>query len=289
MSEHVRERDKERSERFKKERMAYVGLLAAGLVHEVRTPLHAIQLNVEMLSEDTDLLPVEVRDKFARRCKRVYEEVKSLTRVLDAFLTFARPPRLSPEPTDLNEFLREFIDHERAGMERTDIGIRQQLPKDMYPVSLDKLQFTHVLLNLFRNARESIEQRREQESCDVQGEILLASEEDEKEIAFTVSDNGVGLAEEDVEKIFEVFYTTKPKGTGLGLGIVRRIVEDHKGRIVASPRRLVGKEAKDTPKDTLEVPEATVEESGTSLDIVGATFRVTLPRVLFLGYGDEME
>jgi len=260
MPENARERDKERAERFKKERMAYVGLLAAGLVHEARTPLHAIQLNAEMLLEDTDLLPVELQDKFSRRCKRMYDEVKSLTRVLDAFLTFARPPRLAPEPTDINQFLREFIEYERMEMERAEIVITQHLSRDMYPVSLDKHQFRHVLLNLFRNAKESIEQRRDQEDSDCSGEIGVASEEDEKEIVFTVSDNGVGLNEDDVEKIFEVFYTTKPKGTGLGLGIVRRIVEDHHGRIVASP----GNDG-------------------------GAVFRVTLPRVLFLGYDEENE
>jgi signal transduction histidine kinase len=258
MVEHTSEREKERTERFKKERMAYVGLLAAGLVHEARTPLHAIQLNVEMLSEDTELLPSAVRDKFARRCKRVYDEVKSLTKVLDAFLTFARPPRLAPEPADMNQFLREFIEYERAEMDEAGVAITQHLSKDMYPVSLDTHQFTHVLLNLFRNAKESIEQRRERESYDFEGDILISSEEDEKEISFTVADNGIGLAEGDEEKIFEVFYTTKPKGTGLGLGIVRRIVEDHNGRIVA----LGGRDG-------------------------GALFRVTLPRVLFLGYGEE--
>jgi signal transduction histidine kinase len=123
---------------------------------------------------------------------------------------------------------------------------------------LDKHQFTHVLLNLFRNAKESIDQRREKEECDFEGEITVSSEEYGKEISFSVTDNGLGLEEGVEEKIFEVFYTTKPKGTGLGLGIVRRIVEDHHGSIVAS-----------SCKDG------------------GAAFKVTLPRVLFLEFGEE--
>lgn len=250
-----RRRDREQSEKDRQERLAYVGALAAGLVHEVRTPLHAIQLNVQLLSEDLDALPPDCRKRYARRIQRVYSEVKSLTHTLESFLTFARPPRLDPTPTDLNRFLRELVEFAKPEMDEAGVHIEEDLAPVMYPVILDHSQFTHVLLNLLRNAKEAIEQRRESDAEDIEGWIRLSTEEDEREITLRIEDNGIGIDPEHESKIFDVFFTTKEKGTGLGLGIVRRIVEDHRGTIRA-----------------LSTPER------------GATFDIVLPRGHFLEF-----
>lgn len=230
-----RRQKKEERERLRRERLAYVGILAAGLVHEVRTPLNAIQLNAQMLAEDVESLSPEMRQKFERRTKRIYNEVKSLSSTLDAFLTFARPPRLDPTPIDLNRFLRELIEFAQPEMTAADIRVESELAPDMYPVVLDQNQFNHVLLNLFRNAREAIEQRREKENAGFESLIRVTTKESDNRIWLGVEDNGIGIPPENEEHIFEVFYTTKPKGTGLGLGIVRRIVEDHRGTIEIVP------------------------------------------------------
>ena len=103
-------REKEQEERLRRERLAYVGALAAGLVHEVRTPLHAIQLNAQLLTEDVEKLPTEIRKRYERRSMRIYTEVKALSKTLESFLTFARPPRLEPLPVDLNRILRELLE-----------------------------------------------------------------------------------------------------------------------------------------------------------------------------------
>lgn len=248
----------EQEERTRRERLAYVGALAAGLVHEVRTPLHAIQLNAQMLAEDVDKLPPEMRAKFERRCKRVYSEVKNLTRTLDAFLTFARPPKLDPTPTDLNHFLRELLDFVQPEMDSAEVRMDVELAHDMYPVVMDQGQFTHVVLNLLRNAKEAVEMRREKEAEEFEGRVRVATSEGDDHLQLIIEDNGIGIAPEDEERIFEVFYTTKPKGTGLGLGIVRRIVEDHRGTIVVEP-----------------IPPP------------GARFLITLPRGRFLEFRKE--
>lgn len=230
-----RRRDAEKEEQARKERLAYVGVLAAGLVHEIKTPLHAIQLNAQMLVEDVDKLPTELRGRFERRCNRVHSEVQALSRMLDSFLNFVRPPRFDPTPTDLNHFLREIIEFIQPEMEAADIEIESNLADDMYPVVLDKNQFTQVILNLMRNARESIEAAREKADDPFAGRIVIATAEDEEYICLVIQDNGLGIDPENEERIFEVFYTTKPKGTGLGLGIVKRIVEDHRGHIRLDP------------------------------------------------------
>lgn len=251
-------REKEQEERLRRERLAYVGALAAGLVHEVRTPLHAIQLNAQLLTEDVEKLPTEIRKRYERRSMRIYTEVKALSKTLESFLTFARPPRLEPLPVDLNRFLRELLEFVQPEMDEAGVELQSQLARDMFPVVLDQNQFTHVMLNLLRNAREAIEQRREKEAAFTEGLIRVSTREEEKHILLVVEDNGIGIDPEDEDKIFEVFYTTKEKGTGLGLGIVKRIVEDHRGSIRVVTR-----------------------------DTRGAVFEIILPRGHFLEFRSD--
>ncbi len=225
-----RKRDDD-GEKTREERLAYVGVLAAGLIHEIKTPLHAILLTVQMLVEDSERLPPDLRPRFERRCRRVHQEVKSLARMLDAFLSFARPPKSDPTPTDLNRFVRELMEFAKPEMDEAGVALETNLAEDMYPVVLDKSQFTHVVLNLLKNARESIEAAREAAEEDFEGRIVVATAEDDEGISLVIQDNGLGISPGDEEKVFEFFYTTKPKGTGLGLAMVQRTIEEHRGRI----------------------------------------------------------
>ncbi len=235
-----RRRADEEDEKARQDRLAYVGVLAAGLVHEIKTPLHAILLTVQILVEDAEQLPPDLRPRFERRCKRIHVEVKSLARMLDAFLSFARPPKIDPVPTDLNSFLRGIVEFIQPEMDEAGIVIESNLANDMYPVVLDKNQFTHVILNILKNAMESIEALREKKAEDFEGRIIIATAEEEDGIALIIQDNGEGIKPGDEEKIFELFYTTKPKGNGLGLGIVRRTVEEHRGHIRVDPMQEQG-------------------------------------------------
>ncbi len=250
--------EKEQEERSRRERMAYVGALAAGLVHEVRTPLHAIQLNAQLLAEDVEKLPAEIRARYERRSQRIYTAVKALSKTLEMFLTFALPPRLEPEPVDLNRFMRELLEFVQPEMDEAGVLIESHLAEGMFPVMLDQNQFTHVMLNLLRNAREAIDQRREKEPDFAGGTVRVSTREGDKTIQLSVEDDGIGIVPDAEAKIFEVFYTTKQKGTGLGLGIVKRIVEDHRGSI-----RFLDREG------------------------AGACFEITLPRGHFLEFRPE--
>ncbi len=241
-------RNRENEQELRSQRLAYVGALAAGLVHEVRTPLNAIQLNAQLLAEDASNLPDNISSKFVKRSQRIYTEVKTLTKTLEMFLNFARPPRMETEPLDLNRYLRELCEFVQPEMDENGVELETHLAPDMYPVVIDQNQFTHVVLNILRNANEAIDQRRDR-GDEFEGRIKLSTFEDNKKIRIEIEDNGIGIDPTNEEKIFEVFYTTKEKGTGLGLGIVKRIIEDHRGNIEVSSR-----------------------------DSTGATFNIILPR-----------
>ena len=155
---------------------------------------------------------------------------------------------METEPLDLNRYLRELCEFVQPEMDENGVELETHLAPDMYPVVIDQNQFTHVILNILRNANEAIDQRHET-GDEFDGKVKLSTFETNKNIRIEIEDNGIGIDPANEDKIFEVFYTTKEKGTGLGLGIVKRIIEDHRGTIEVS-----------------------------SKDSTGATFNITLPR-----------
>jgi signal transduction histidine kinase len=256
MAPHRARKERTDPEQERRDRLAYIGTLAAGLVHEVRTPLNAIQLNAQLLDEDVERLPEHLRERFGRRTRRVTDQIREVVKTLDEFLTFARPPRMDPVPTDLNHFLRELIEFSAPEFHESGVRIERNLADDLYPVVMDKAQLNHVMLNLFRNAREACEMAGLEDDRWVR--VSTRELEDEGLIEIDVDDNGVGIEPDKEETIFDLFYSTKEKGTGLGLGIVRRIVEEHGGQI----------HAEDLPR-------------------AGARFVLRLPRGKFLEFKED--
>jgi len=208
--------------RLRSERLAYIGTLASGLAHEIRTPLNAIKMNADLLAEELDAVAPEKRQEFAARLERLRRETQRLSKTLDAFLQFARPPRLEPRPVDLASYLSEILEFFAPEARRHGIELRREFQEGLYPVSIDPHQFAQVVLNLLTNAREAIGE---------QGEIVVRTREVGDSVLVEVEDNGGGVRPGDEERIFQLFYSTKEQGTGLGLGIARRIVEEHGGTL----------------------------------------------------------
>jgi signal transduction histidine kinase len=213
------------SEARRQERLAYVGTLASGLAHEIRNPLNAIKLNVELLeSELTEGGKGGAADRgqTLKRLGRIRREADQLQTILSEFLAFARPPRMELMVTDLNRYLEDLIEFYEPECRRAGIAVRRDFARDAYPVRIDPAQFKNVILNLLVNAREAVGE---------QGEIAVSTRELDHAVEIRVADNGGGVAPELAEKVFEVFFSTKDQGTGLGLAIARRIVEEHGGRL----------------------------------------------------------
>jgi len=206
-----------------KDRLAYLGTMAGGLAHEVRSPLNSIHMNVELLERDGCLSgEPELEQKFKKRIARIKDEVTNLQKTLTEFLQFARPPGVKRLATDIRDFIHDVIEFIGEELSRSNIKIRFDIAEHSYPVLIDRRQMEQVLQNLIFNARDAM---------DGDGVILISTKEDDKNIFIDIEDNGPGIPEENKSRIYDAFFTTKSKGTGLGLGITRRIVDEHQGQL----------------------------------------------------------
>ncbi len=241
-------------EKMIRDRLAYIGTLAGGLAHEVRNPLNSIMLNTDMLMDQTGELPGEKAEKFRKRLSRIHQETKNLQNIVSEFLTFARPPRVELTPTDINDFFYDTIEFLREECDKKNIQIHFHFQKEMYPVLVDQKQFGQVIFNLIQNAADAIGK---------DGHIdVFTRDLEQNELELRIEDSGPGVSSELRDKIFDVFFTTKDKGTGLGLGIASRIVSEHGGRIF------------------LDAPEEPNRNTA---------FVIRLPRRIFLSYEEDSE
>jgi signal transduction histidine kinase len=199
------------------ERLAAVGRLAAHVTHEVRNPLNSIRLNVEMLEEDI----AEAAPDSRRMLQSVKREVDRLTDITEQYLRLVRLPEPKLEPTDLGELVRDLAAFLAPEMKQAQVSMELSLP-NAPEVPVDAGQVRQALLNLCRNAREAMSEG---------GTIRLHLEAQVDGVLLTVADTGPGIPASEREKIFELFYTTKQHGTGIGLPLALQIVAAHGGHM----------------------------------------------------------
>ncbi len=201
------------------ERLAAIGRMAAHVTHEVRNPLSSIGLNVEMLEDELPAVNQEARVLLGA----IHREIDRLTGITEEYLHLARmpEPRLAAEdPADLVHQLAEFV---RAEMAAAGVALVVRAPRSLPPVPMDEQQLRQALLNLLRNAREA---------SPAGGEVeIAAGPSDDGGVVIEVKDRGVGIEPDAREHIFDMFFSTKIRGTGLGLPLTQQIVVAHGGTI----------------------------------------------------------
>jgi signal transduction histidine kinase len=205
------------------EQLSAVGQLAAGVAHEVRNPLTGIKLLVEAA-----LRPRNPRALGPEDLRMIHREIARLEQTVQGFLSFARLPPPQRAPCDLREVLREACDLVRARAEQQEVQIAADLPSQPVRACVDRGQVVTVLVNLFLNALDAMPQ-----GGRLEARLEAPAEE---AIRLTVADTGPGIAEALAGRLFTPFTTTKPTGTGLGLSLSRRILEEHGGSITAGNR-----------------------------------------------------
>jgi signal transduction histidine kinase len=238
--------------RLAAERRSYVGLLASGLAHEIRNPLNAMNINLQMLEEELPPdAPGFVAAEYLELLAATKSEIRRLETLANNFLQYARPGSLRFESKDLNGVLQGVVMFLQADFRQKGVRLVADLEPLLPSVEIDETQFKQAVINLLVNARQIVEDATRRRVLDPESaEVRLVSRAGSSgEVVVEVRDNGPGVPAESRERIFEVFYSSRGGGTGLGLPIARQIVERHGGTI----------------------------ELATDVE-VGATFRIRLPR-----------
>ncbi len=204
-----------RRELARRESLAAVGVLAAGLAHEIRTPLSVLRASAEMLDRDPN---ADTREH--ELVSFIQEEVGRLARLVDDLLLFARPRAPELDEVALDELLMKTV--RALSSQAKEEGVSLEVDPTPVKVLGDAEQLYQVGLNLLGNALHV---------SDSGGVIRLSTREEEGMGWLTVDDEGPGIDADDLERIWDPLFTTRTSGTGLGLAVVKRIVEEHKGRI----------------------------------------------------------
>jgi two-component system sensor histidine kinase HydH len=204
------------------EKLAAIGKLAAGVAHEIRNPLSSIRGFAQFLKHALKDMP---RDR--QYAETMVSEVDRINKVVTDLLTFARPMEADLKPTNVTELIEHAVRLVEADAKFQALDIRMNIPV-LPEFKMDVNQMTQALLNLLLNSLQSVKQG---------GYIEVGAElNSHSGLQLWIEDDGPGIAEDKIQRIFEPFFTTRETGSGLGLSIVHKIVENHNGEIrVQSP------------------------------------------------------
>lgn len=200
------------------ERLAVLGEMVAGVSHEIKNPLGIIRSTAELLAEKSERNEVD-----AKLSNVIIEESGRLNDVVTSFLDFARPQVPHLQDCDLNEviarnvtFLEPELEKKKVIVRNGNLGDRRRI------IEADPGLLHRAFLNIFMNAVQAMEDG---------GKITINIAEEKENYRVEIQDTGVGIREENLKKIFSPFFTTREEGSGLGLSIVKNIIEGHKGKI----------------------------------------------------------
>jgi signal transduction histidine kinase len=198
--------------------------LAAGIAHEVRNPLNSLQINVGILEQE---LRERLHDRDSHAfvvLRKIAGEIKRLDDFVSEFLRFARPPKLKIERLPVRPLLTDLAAFMAPECSKKGVALELDL-RGPDTAWVDEFQLKQTVLNLILNALQA---------TPAGGRVVVATWGDASRLTVSVSDNGEGMSPETRDRALTPFFTTREEGTGLGLALVRRIVEDHGGSVAIS-------------------------------------------------------
>lgn len=208
------------------EAMAAMGELTTGLAHEIRNPLNAANLQLELLSRRVRRAGAE--DQFGEPIRLVQDELRRLSRLAEEFLNLARPRQLARRHLAIEDLVAEVVEAQRPLAEAGGVEVVLETEPDLPRVEADDGRVRQVLVNLIGNAFEAMRAQPERR-------LTIATRREGGSVAVEVRDTGPGIPAAIAGELFRPFVTTKEAGTGLGLPIVKRIVELHGGSVRVGP------------------------------------------------------
>lgn len=214
------------------QKMESIGTLAAGVAHEVGNPLASISALVQILQRSTD-------DRFFKeKLELIKKQIDRISRIIRDLVDFSRPSNYELKLCDINESITEAIEIVKVGTKAKNIDFNVTLDKDIPHLPLIADQAQQVFVNILINAVDAIHDKNIDKTDKEQGNISVKSWADGEQVHIIFSDNGMGISDEDLPKIFEPFFTKKraTKGTGLGLWVSYGIIKSFQGSIRAESK-----------------------------------------------------
>lgn len=224
-------------EAIESERVQALTLLAASVAHEIGNPLNALHIHLQLMERGLKKLKDderqaksngrnssqrEVLEKLEQYLDVCKGEIARLDYIITQFLQAIRPAALQPKLASLNDVVEQTLELLRPEIENRGLGVKTRLARRLTATPIDPTQMQQVLVNLVKNAMQAMSRG---------GILTLQTGESSDGVWVSIADTGGGIPQEQISRIFEPFYTTKKKGTGLGLMIVQRIIRAHEGKI----------------------------------------------------------
>ena len=204
------------------ERLATIGEMSAKVAHEIRNPLSSISLNTELLYDEISNDNGERKSDAENLIQSILNEVDTLTKISDEYLQFARFPKLETRPASINEVLIELTKFFNKEIVQRCISLKENYASDLPQILLDTKQIKQAFLNILKNSFESMPEG---------GELSITTRLKDENVEVIINDTGSGINRSDIRRVFDPFYSTKVKGTGLGLALTMKTVEGHGGDI----------------------------------------------------------
>lgn len=205
-------------------KLTALGRLTSGVAHEVKNPLNAMMIHLEIVKEKLDVPPEQVKQSL----EVIGSEIRRLDRVVQGFLKFIRPEELSLKLLDVNALLKDVVALLETEWQKDGIRFAFQFDPILPLMAADEELLRQAFLNILLNACQAMP---------TGGTVAISTEQEGGEIVrVSIADTGVGIPPEDIDKIFHLYYTTKPGGSGIGLSLVFRVAQMHDGSIEVSSK-----------------------------------------------------
>jgi PAS domain S-box-containing protein len=204
------------------ERLATIGKMAAKVAHEIRNPLSSISLNAELLEDEIRGYDSVNTEEAMVLLKSIISEVDRVNSLTEEYLQFSRLPESRLAKGNIASVINEMIELMRHELNQKKIQVEFKEINKISDVYFDRTQIRRVLLNMIRNATEAMPNG---------GKLKIWTDSRNSRAIINIEDTGIGIPSDEIEKIFDPFYTTKEFGTGLGLAIAQQILHEHGGQI----------------------------------------------------------
>jgi len=196
--------------------------LAAGVAHEIRNPLNAMGMGLQRLNRE--FLPTEEskKEEYVSFLELILKEIRRVNEIIEQFLTLSRPFELTLRESSLQDLLTNLVTLFQEEASSVGVALREEISSGLPLIKMDPERLTQAFINIMKNGMQAMSRG---------GTLRIETRSLKDRVEVIISDSGSGIPPEQMEKVFNYYYTTKEKGVGLGLPIAHRIIEAHGGQL----------------------------------------------------------